>query len=135
MKTNYKFHHLGIATRSIEKCSAIYCKMGYSLSDIRIEPTQNVKIGFLSREGSPLLELIEPLGEESPVSGIVKSSGTSPYHVCYEVDDIEKSVEELEEINFRLLFEPLTAEAMENGLFCYLFSPDIGLFELYQRKK
>lgn len=135
MNSNFVFHHLGIATRSIEKCANIYIKLGYKLSEVKVEPTQNVKIGFLSREGSPLLELIEPLNEEAPISRIVNNSGTTPYHTCYEVEDIQKSVEELEDLNFRQLFEPITAEAMDSGLFCYLFSPDIGLFELYQRKK
>ena len=123
---------MGIATKSIEKFADIYCKLGYNMSDIRIEPTQNVKICFLSKEGNPLLELVEPLNNETPVSNIVKNSGTTPYHMCYEVEDIQKSLEELEELNFRLLFEPLKSEAMDNGLFCYLFSVETGLVELYQ---
>lgn len=81
------------------------------------------------------MELVEPLTDDSPVSRLVKQSGTTPYHTCWEVDDIEKSSEELEELNFRLLFEPLTSEAMDEGMFCYLFSPETGLIELYQRKK
>ncbi|HEY5122178.1 MAG TPA: VOC family protein [Ignavibacteria bacterium] len=135
MNSNYVFHHLGIATRSIEKCADIYCKLGYSLSDVKVEPTQNVKIGFLSKKESPLIELVEPLNNDAPVSSIVKNSGTTPYHTCYEVEDLQKSLDEFEELNFRLLFEPIKAEAMDDGLFCYLFSVEIGLIELYQRKK
>lgn len=135
MNSNYVFHHLGIATRNIEKCANIYCKLGYTLSDIKVEPSQNVKISFLSKEGSPLLELVEPLNIDAPISSIVKSSGTTPYHTCYEVEDLQKSLDELEVLNFRLLFEPIKAEAMDDGLFCYLFSTEIGLIELYQRKK
>lgn len=77
MNSNYVFHHLGIATRSIENCVSIYSKLGYSISDIRVEPSQNVKICFLSKEGSPLLELVEPQNNDSPVSNIVKNSGTT----------------------------------------------------------
>lgn len=134
MKATFIFHHLGIATRSIEKCAKFYSKLGYNMSEIKFEPTQHVKISFLSKVDSPLLEIIEPINEDSPISKIVQKSGTTPYHTCYEVDDIHKSVEELEELNFRLLFEPLIAEAMDDGLFCYLFSPDTGLIELYERK-
>jgi methylmalonyl-CoA/ethylmalonyl-CoA epimerase len=133
MNSNFVFHHLGIATRSIENCVSIYNKLGYNISDIKSEPSQNVKICFLSKEGGPLLELVEPQNSESPVSNIVKNSGTTPYHTCYQVENLQESLDELEELNFRVLFEPLKSEAMEEGLFCYLFSAEIGLIELYQK--
>jgi len=133
MTNNYIFHHIGIATKSIERCINTYEKLGYISSDIRVEPTQNVKICFLSKIGSPIIEITEPLNSEAPISRIVQNSGTTPYHTCYEVVDIQKCTDELEELNFRLLFEPIVSETMDNGLFCYLFSPDIGLIELYQR--
>jgi len=135
MNSSFAFHHIGIATRSIENCAEMYFKFGYKMSEIKFEPSQNVRIGFLSKEGSPLLELVEPLTTDSPISSIVQKSGTAPYHTCYEVENLQNTLGELEKLNFRLLFEPLRAEAMDNGLFCYLFSPEIGLIELYQRKK
>lgn len=135
MTNNYIFHHVGIATKSIEKCISTYEKLGYKSSDIKVEPTQNVKICFLSMIESPILEIIEPLNSEAPISRIVQNSGTTPYHICYEVVDIQKSADELEKLNFRLLFEPIISVAMDDGLFCYLFSPNIGLIELYQRKR
>jgi methylmalonyl-CoA/ethylmalonyl-CoA epimerase len=135
MNSNFIFHHIGVATRSIEKTTNVYINLGYTASEIMVEPSQNVKIRFLSKEGSPLLEIIEPLSEESPVSKMVMKSGATPYHTCYEVEDINKGIEELEELNFRQLFEPLVSNAMDEGLFCYLFSVDTGLVELYERKK
>lgn len=135
MNSNFVFHHLGIATKSIEKCVSIYNKLGYHNSDIKVEPSQNVKICFLSKEGSPILELVEPLNNDAPVSSIIKNSGTTPYHTCYEVENLQNSLDELEDSGFRLLIEPLKTEAMDAGLFCYLFSAEIGLIELYQKKK
>lgn len=134
MIENLRFHHIGIAARSIDKCIKAYGELGFAASEIVIEPSQNVKIAFLSKAGHPLMEVIEPLSDESPVSRIIQNSGTTPYHICYEVDDIEKTAEDLEDKRFRMLFEPLVSEAMDHGLFCYLFSPDIGLIELYQKK-
>lgn len=134
MNSNFIFHHLGIATKSIEKCISVYSKLGYSYSEIKVEPSQNVKICFLTKTGSPLLELVEPLNSEAPVYNIVKNSGTTPYHTCYEVEDMQKSLDELEKLNFRLLFEPEKTLAMDAGLFCYLFSAEIGLIELYQKQ-
>ena len=133
MNSDLVFHHLGVATRDIEKCVGTYVRLGYTASEIRTEPSQNVRICFLSKEGSPSMELVEPFNDDSPVSRMVKQSGTTPYHTCYEVNDINATIEELEEMNFRLLFEPIRSEAMEDGWFCYLFSPETGLIELYQR--
>jgi methylmalonyl-CoA/ethylmalonyl-CoA epimerase len=135
MISDLKFHHLGIATKSIEKCVALYRKLGYTFSETKDEPTQNVRVAFLSKEGSPVLELVESKIADSPISRIVQQSGTTPYHTCYEVEDILVSIDELEDLNFRPLFEPIKTEAMEDGLFCYLFSVDIGLIELYQKAK
>lgn len=133
MKSDLVFHHLGIATQNIEKCIDTYRKLGYRSSNIKTEPSQNVKVCFLSMEGSPMLEILEPLNEDSPISSLVKISGTIPYHTCYVVKDIHKSIDELSELNFCPLFEPAKSEAMDNGLICYLYSTDLGLVELYQK--
>ena len=135
MSSNYIFHHLGIATRNIEKCAEIYGNLGYTKSEIKIEPSQNVKICFLHKQKSPVLELVEPLSKDSPISRMIQASGTTPYHSCYEVENIKLAVNELEALNFRPLFEPTKSEAMEEGLFCYLFSPDVGLIELYEKAR
>lgn len=132
MKSNLKFHHIGIATKSIEKSSKVYAQLGYEVSEIIIESSQNVKICFLSKKDSPILELVEPLNAESPVSRMVTQSGTTPYHTCYEVEDINTAVDELQDMNFRPLFEPVRSDAMRNGMICYLFADGIGLLELYE---
>ncbi|NMC60961.1 MAG: VOC family protein [Candidatus Methanofastidiosa archaeon] len=134
MIPDLRFHHLGIATRSINDVAKMYMKFGYTMSTIKVESTQNVRISFLSKSGSPTIELVEPTTDNTPITRIIRQSGTTPYHICYEVDNIEETILELESLDFRLLFEPISSEAMENGLFCYLFSPTIGLIELFQRK-
>ena len=133
MKNNLKFHHLGIATKNIEKSVAVYAEIGYSVSEIKEEPSQNVRIAFLKKADSPTLELVEATIADSPISRMVMQSGTTPYHTCYEVDDIWDAIDELEDRNFRTLFEPIKSDVMDNGLFCYLFSTEIGLIELYQK--
>jgi len=134
MIPDLRFHHLGIATRSINDVAKMYMKFGYTMSTIKVESTQNVRISFLSKSGSPTIELVEPTTDNTPITRIIRQSGTTPYHICYEVDNIQETILELESLDFRLLFEPISSEAMENGLFCYLFSPTIGLIELFQRK-
>ncbi|WP_111706552.1 VOC family protein [Lutibacter citreus] len=134
MNINYKFHHIGIATKSINKCITFYEKLGYSPSDIKIEPSQNVRICFLKKEDNPIIEIIEELNEDSAISLILKKMGSTVYHTCYEVTDIVAAADELEDSGFRLLFEPKISNTMDNGLFCYLYSVNCGFIELYQKQ-
>ena len=86
------FHHIGIACRDIAKTQAFYLGQGYTASPVVEDPLQHVRISFLEKEGAPRIELLEPLDDQSPVARTLATSGVSPYHMCYEVQDIESAV-------------------------------------------
>jgi methylmalonyl-CoA/ethylmalonyl-CoA epimerase len=58
-------------------------------------PDQGVKVAFVNTPGEggtagTQIELIEPLGETSPIAGfIAKNPAGGQHHLCYEVEDIE----------------------------------------------
>lgn len=128
-----QIHHFGYATKSIEDSVIFYKKMNYVSSEIYIDKIQSVKIVLLSKENSITIELVEPLGEKSPVNDILKKNGTTPYHVCYEVDDINNVIKEFKELNFIKLFNPVPAIAFQERLICYLYNRDFGLIELLNK--
>lgn len=130
-----KFHHIAVATASIEDTLAFYKIQGFSCTEIVIDSFQKVKISFLTKEGHPQIELVEPVSEASPVSGILKKSGTTPYHFCYEVDNIEEAIAYLKKEKFIQIGSPVQATAMDGKLICFLFSAKVGLIELLQLKK
>jgi methylmalonyl-CoA/ethylmalonyl-CoA epimerase len=130
MLPNFKFHHIGFVTNSIEKTAALYSIGGYSISEIISDAIQNVNICFLTKQGAPRIELVEPLDEFSSVNKILKKSGVSPYHICYEVDDIFVAYDALCELGYIPLFRPVEAIAIENKLICYFFKKEIGYIEL-----
>ena len=39
-----------------------------------------------------MIELVEPFGENSPIQSIIGSSRGGIYHLCYEVDDLDREV-------------------------------------------
>ena len=84
----YKYHHTGVATKDIKLTSAFYKNIAYSQSKIVIDEIQNVKICFLSKKNSPLIELVEPINENSPVNEILKKnidkSMTEFYDLVYQ---------------------------------------------------
>ena len=129
-----KFHHVGIAVHSIEDTAKRYVEMGYSLSKTIVDPVQNVRIAFLERNDSPLLELVQPVDKTSPVCNILKKVGVSAYHFCYEVDNLNKSIEDSENLDFKVLVEPVEAIAFNHRKICFLYHLDIGLIELLENK-
>ena len=133
MLTDALFHHVGIATKSIEKTALLYVKAGYRMQQPVFDPKQNVKISFLEKQGSPLLELVEPVDDTSPVCNIIKKVGVSAYHFCYEVLNIEKSIGELKEKKFVLLVKPVEAVAFYGRKVCFLYHQDTGLIELLEK--
>jgi len=136
MKNLKSVSHIGYAVKDIWQTANHYIDVGWRMSKIFEEKIQNTKIAFLEKEGFPTIELVSPLNEsKSPVDNIIAQNGVSPYHICYEVDDIEQAVEDLYEEDFKPLFMPVASVAMENRKICYLHHLDIGYIELVERSK
>ena len=127
------FHHIGYAVRDIVATAEFYTYAGWVLSDIVVDPIQNTQIAFLKRDGFPLIELVAPVDENSPICKILKTSGVTPYHVCYSVADIDNAIAELRAKRFVLLFNPVPAVALNHKKISYLMHPHVGLIELIER--
>jgi methylmalonyl-CoA/ethylmalonyl-CoA epimerase len=135
MLTSFKFHHIGIATTNIKNTAKYYLDAEYIISDTIFDPIQNVSIAFLEKNGMPRIELLEPvLSSNSPINKIIEKSGVSPYHICYEVDDIETAIKELKKKKYLPLSRPVNAIAINNKKICFLFNKDIGLIELVENR-
>ena len=134
MKTLLQIDHIGYAVRDINTTAQYYINGGWKLSEIFEETIQNTKIAFLTKDGMPTIELVSPLDGPSPVDNVLKNSGIAPYHVCYVVEDVMASVEQLYEEGFKPLFMPVRSVAMDNREICYLYHMDIGTIELVSKK-
>ena len=132
MLNSFRFHHIGYAVKDIEKTSRYYTNASWSLSEVQVEENQNVKIAFLSKPSVPLIELVAPLNDTSPITSIIKrNNGVSTYHICYEVDDIDAALSELRKMQYIVLFEPLIIATM-NCKICYLYNKHVGLIEIIE---
>lgn len=78
MLDNLRFHHIGMAVRSIDDTAAVYVSGGYKMSSVIFDPIQNVNICWLSKEGMPLVELLAPVDGTSPVHNTLAKVGGSP---------------------------------------------------------
>lgn len=128
------FHHIGIATNNIIETTNKYRLFGYQTSTETFhDPIQNVLISFMEKLNSPLLELVSPINQDSPILNILNKNGTIPYHFCFEVDDIENEVLSLKKNKFILVSKIVPAVAFNNRLVCFLYSKESGLIELLNK--
>ena len=135
MLDSFCFHHVGIAVESIEKTAVYFIEAGYKMTNIVFDPKQNVNISFLEKVGSPLLELVEPVDEKSPVRNILNKVGVSAYHFCYEVENLDDSIAQLRQKKFILLVKPVEAVAFDGRKICFLYHKETGLIELLEKEK
>lgn len=132
MLDSMKFHHIGVAVREINATAAMYVAGGYNQSETIFDPNQNVNICWLTKEGMPLVELLEPVDDNSPVSGILERNGVTPYHICYVVDDIDKAVNDLRKMKYIVVCKPVSAVAIRGCKVSFLFNKNVGLIELVE---
>ena len=85
-----RLNHVGVATPSIETSIALYRDtMGADVIGAPFDmPSQGVRVCFVDAPNFQV-ELIEPLGEASPIHGfLAKNPAGGQHHMCYEVPDI-----------------------------------------------
>jgi methylmalonyl-CoA/ethylmalonyl-CoA epimerase len=84
-----RLNHVAIATRNIAAAAKVYRDtLGAKVSDPVPQPDHGVTTVFVELPNTKI-ELLEPLGENSPIARFLeKNPGGGMHHVCYEVDDI-----------------------------------------------
>ena len=132
MLDSFKFHHIGVAVKDIDKTSDVYEGGGYKRSDIIFDPVQNVDICWLTKDGMPTVELLAPVDESSPVCKILEKNGVTPYHTCYIVENIDEAVAELRKQKYVLVSKPVEAVAIHNCKVAFLHNRHVGLIELVE---
>lgn len=133
MDKNIRFHHLGVACKDIRKTGNRYEELGYRMGEIIFDPLQNVNICFLTHRSMPLVELLSPVDEKSPVVQILNKVGVTPYHTCYEVDYLDDAVKAFRKQRYVVVAPPKEACAIENKRVAFLYNPDMGLIELIEK--
>ncbi|GGD65217.1 methylmalonyl-CoA epimerase [Erythrobacter arachoides] len=108
-----RLNHIGVATRSIADSVAYYREtMGAEQVTQPFDlPAQGVKVCFVDTPDAvgevgkgTQIELIEPLGEDSPIRGfLAKNPAGGQHHVCYEVTDIAEARAWFEGLGKRIL--------------------------------
>jgi methylmalonyl-CoA/ethylmalonyl-CoA epimerase len=84
-----RLNHVAIAVSDIAAATAVYRDtLGAEVSAKEEQPDHGVSTVFITLPNTKI-ELLEPLGENSPINKFLeKNPSGGIHHVCYEVDDI-----------------------------------------------
>jgi methylmalonyl-CoA/ethylmalonyl-CoA epimerase len=84
-----RLNHVAIVVADLEAAAALYRDLlGARVSAPQPLPAHGVRVVFVELPNSRI-ELIEPLGENSPVRGFLdRNPAGGVHHLCYEVADI-----------------------------------------------
>jgi len=88
-------HHLGVAVEDLDTALATYERLfGAEVEHRATVEDQGVRAASL-RIGEGRVELLEPLGEDTPVGRFLAKRGPGMHHVAYEVSDLPATLAEL----------------------------------------
>jgi methylmalonyl-CoA/ethylmalonyl-CoA epimerase len=104
MKLN-KIEHIGIAIKDIKEASEFYKDVfEFKISEEMESPERKLRIAFTEISGVKL-EFLMPTEKESVVAKFIDKRGEGIHHICFEVDDIEKTVSDLRSKGVELVDE------------------------------
>jgi methylmalonyl-CoA epimerase len=96
--------HVGIAVTSIAESRRFYEALGLRVERIEEVPREGVRVALIAC-GESRIELLEPIGEESPVARFLRRRGPGIHHLCLASTDLRGDEGRLRERGFELLKE------------------------------
>ncbi len=99
--------HIAIAVRNIEDAERLYeTALGLKVTHREVVEEQGVRASMLeTAAGDTTIELLEPIGKNSPISKFLEKRGEGIHHICFTVDDIESALERLKKQGIKLINE------------------------------
>ncbi|MFC4625874.1 methylmalonyl-CoA epimerase [Daeguia caeni] len=84
-----RLNHVAIAVPDIKAAAALYRdRLGARVSEPQALPEHGVTVVFID-VGNTKIELLEPLGENSPIAAfLARNPSGGMHHLCYEVENI-----------------------------------------------
>jgi methylmalonyl-CoA/ethylmalonyl-CoA epimerase len=87
-----RINHIGIAVKSIDEALPFYRdNLGMAFAGIEEVVEQKVRVAML-KVGESKIELLEPIGEDSPVAKFLEKNGPGIHHLAYEVENIDDAI-------------------------------------------
>ena len=119
MHQNWKFHHVSVVVRDMEKAIKFYEALGIGPFPPLLGPQGKVPLADKTLQGNPAeweldlrhaeggvgdltFELIQPLEGDTPVKEFLEEKGEGIQHIGFFVDDIEQETAKMAEKGFKI---------------------------------
>jgi methylmalonyl-CoA/ethylmalonyl-CoA epimerase len=97
--------HVGVAVEDLDAAIALYQdSFGMPLAHRETVEEQGVEAALLD-VGEGHIELLRPLGDDTPVGKFIAKNGPGMHHVAYTVEDIIETLEEIKEKGMKMIDE------------------------------
>ncbi|MFH2115653.1 MAG: VOC family protein [Spirochaetota bacterium] len=135
-----KLNHLGFAAKDLGKTVEAYLRMGFTKvhDDVKHHVPKNLLVQRV-KLGETIIEIMQPAAPTKPcfVNDAFEASSDPVvlHHLCYDVEDIHKTVDGLRATGEYSLYEPITSGVFQKNLICFLRHSQIGLVEFFEWPK
>jgi methylmalonyl-CoA/ethylmalonyl-CoA epimerase len=131
-----KIEHIAIAVKNLQSSDVLFSKL-LNTTPYKSETVESekVKTSFF-KMGESKIELLEPIGNDGPISKFLEKKGEGLHHIALEVEDIYQEMERLKKEGFEFInSEP--KKGADNKIICFLHPKSTNgvLIELCQEIK
>ncbi len=130
-----RFHHIGYAVADIADYRRDFFDPLFApehVTDPIEDPIQRVRVCFATMRGGTVIELVEPVGADSPIARFIGSARGGLYHLCYEVADLDAAIRAFRARRCLPLTRPAPAAAFQGRRIVFLMTPQQDLIELLE---
>jgi methylmalonyl-CoA/ethylmalonyl-CoA epimerase len=140
-----KLNHIGFVVENIAEATRLFRTLGLrEVTGMEPDPVQKVVACFMGTgdEGEAHIELLEPAGEDSPISNFLKKRGGGLHHICFEVNDIKRTTDDLVQRGYKVVVPPVDCVGYDRSFeretagvtkIAFFFLSDKILIELLQK--
>ena len=127
-----KIHHIGYLTSGLARSLDEFIRLGYRVErEASYDEIRDVHIAFVINDGYRV-ELIEPAGDRSPLKPLLARYKNTPYHICYEVSDLDAETARLSEKGYTVFQAPAPAPCLDGCRVVFLLHRAMGIIELLE---
>jgi methylmalonyl-CoA/ethylmalonyl-CoA epimerase len=131
-----KIEHIGIVVNDIDKSKALFSKIfGKDNFKSEVIESEGVITSFF-QIGESKVELVAAINSDSSIAKYLEKNREGMHHIAFDVEDIEKEMNRLQNEGIRILNEK-PKKGADNKLICFLHPKDTNgvLIELCQEIK
>jgi methylmalonyl-CoA/ethylmalonyl-CoA epimerase len=100
-----RIDHIGVAVEDLDAAIKLY-ERSFEMELVHRETVASQGVeAVLLNVGEGHIELLAPLGPDTPVGKFLSKKGPGIHHVAYSVEDIDKALEQAKAIGLKLIDE------------------------------